>query len=203
MGRMDQLLERDQWGEYTALMCDLRHWAMWPLFSDALKLLNRKALYQSRIHGEGHIERTMLFGTLTARDEQLEEADAQLLLEACSYHDVGRVDDSLDDDHGRRSALRLAELTGRSGEELKLLMAAVEAHSRDDRDMGEIIRSYHPADERRARRLAEMLKDSDGLDRVRIHEALDPAYLRRRGSRWYIPFSEYLFSRYGGPKVQF
>ena len=111
--------------------------------------------------------------------------------------------DSLDDDHGRRSSHQLARLTGRSGDELQMLMAAVEAHSRDDRDMTEIIRSHHPADYLRARRLAEMLKDSDGLDRVRIHQALDPSYLRRRCSRFCVAFSQFLFSLYGQPLHHF
>lgn len=203
MSFMESLLQSDQWGEHTGMMTELKSWDSWPLFMTALQRLDRSALYQSPIHGEGHIERTMLFGALTARDERLEEPDVALLLDACAYHDVGRVNDSLDDDHGLRSARRLSQLTQRRGDELSMLMAAVEAHSRDDRDMQEIILNYRPVDAARARRLAEMLKDSDGLDRVRIHRALDPAYLRRPGSRRYIPFSEYLFSLYGVLKVQF
>ena len=203
MSVLEELLDHGDWGDYTAMMAGLRRWAHWPLFRAALAGMDRTALYQSPIHGEGHIERTMLFGALIARDEDLPEDDLRLLLEACAYHDVGRVDDSLDDDHGRRSSHQLARLTGRSGDELQMLMAAVEAHSRDDRDMTEIIRSHHPADYLRARRLAEMLKDSDGLDRVRIHQALDPSYLRRRCSRFYVAFSQFLFSLYGQPLHHF
>lgn len=203
MNVLQTLLDTHDWGDYTAMINDLKAWERWPLFMEAFHALDRSVLYQSPIHGEGHIERTMLFGALTARDERLSAADAGLLFDACAYHDVGRRDDSLDDDHGRRSALRLGEITGRAGDELHMLMGAVEAHSRDDADMTAVVQSYHPQDYLRARRLAEMLKDCDGLDRVRIHAALDPSYLRRPGSRWYVHFSEYLFSLYGKPKSRF
>jgi len=203
MNVLETLLNQNNWDAYVPLMNGLAQWRYWSLFRSALENLKREALYQSPIHGEGHIERTMLFGALAARDENLNESDALLLMDACAYHDVGRVDDSLDDDHGRRSTLRLAELTGQSGEELLVLMAAVEAHSRDDRDMDAVLESYNLSDFLRTRRLAEMLKDSDGLDRVRICGALDSAYLRRPGSRQYISFSEYLFSLYGGMKAQY
>lgn len=203
MSVMETLLSQNAWGAYASVISELEKWRHWPLFRSALSNLKRESLYQSPIHGEGHIERTMLFGALAGRDENLDESDVILLMDACAYHDVGRVDDSLDDDHGRRSTLRLAELTGRSGEELLMLMAAVEAHSRDDREMDSILESYNLSDYLRTHRLAEMLKDSDGLDRVRICGALDPAYLRRPGSRSYVLFSEYLFSLYGGKKAKF
>ena len=60
-------------------------------------------------------------------------------LDGCAYHDVGRLDDSLDPLHGHRSAQKLAELTGRGGEDLKVMQVAVDVHSRHDSDLPEII----------------------------------------------------------------
>jgi hypothetical protein len=61
--------------------------------------------------------------------------------------------------------------------------------------LDEIIDKHAPLDRARARRLAELLKDADGLDRVRIRD-LDVKYLRRQNSRSRAGFAQYLFDRY-------
>lgn len=121
--------------------------------------------------------------------------DTRLLLLACCYHDVGRRDDSLDDLHGWRSAQRISELTGLTGEEEKLVQAAVDAHSRNDSALEKTVKGYHLKDYRRGMVLAELLKDADGLDRVRIWD-LDPRYLRREASRQRAAFAKELYLRY-------
>ena len=118
--------------------------------------------------------------------------DVALLLDACCYHDTGRVDDSVDHAHGARSAQKLAELTNRQGQELRTLQAIVEAHSRWDGELEKIIQLYQVEDVERARRLALLLKDADGLDRVRLHD-LDVKYLRWAGSVERKGFAEWLF----------
>lgn len=189
------LIRRSDWGPYQPMMDRLARWAGWPLFLDKLVHLNRDALYQSPIHGPGHIERTMLHGAFCAMEEPLGMEDAALLLECCAYHDVGRVHDRLDYAHGHRSAQSLAGLTGRSGEALSMMMAAVDAHSRPDAQLEDTLRRYQPADWDRTLTLAHLLKDADGLDRVRIWD-LDVRYLRRAASRQREDFAEYLFQVY-------
>ena len=189
------LIRRGDWGPYQPLMDRLARWEGWPLFLDKLARLNWDALYQSPIHGPGHIERTMLHGAFCAMEEPLGMEDAALLLECCAYHDVGRVHDSLDYAHGHRSAQALDRLTGRSGEELTMMMAAVDAHSRPDAQLEDTLRRHQPADWDRTLTLAQLLKDADGLDRVRIWD-LDVRYLRRAASRQREDFAEYLFQVY-------
>ena len=195
----DRLLQKfiaeGEWGEFAGMVRSFEQWEHYGLFLDALGGFDRAALYQSYIHGEGHIERALLYGALVARDTGASEADVRLLLDMCSYHDVGRINDWLDESHGYRSALRLGELTGRSGEELKLMRAGVEAHSRRDGDLDASLEKYAPVDMDRCRYLALMLKDADGLDRVRISD-LDVSFLRFEESRKYKAFSEYLYARY-------
>jgi hypothetical protein len=173
----------------------LRRWQGWSLFLEKLNTLNRDALFQSKVHGLGHIERTMLHGAFCAMEDGLDMEDTALLLECCAYHDVGRVSDNVDYLHGHRSAQRLGALTGREGEALKMMMAAVDAHSRPESELEPTLRSYRPADWQRCLRLAQLLKDADGLDRVRIFD-LDVSYLRREASRMREGFAEYLFGRY-------
>lgn len=189
------LIERNQWGPCQPMMDALARWQGWPLFLDKLTCLNWEALYQSPIHGPGHIERVMLHGAFCAMEEPLGLEDTALLLECCAYHDVGRINDQLDNEHGCRSARELARLTGRSGEELTMMMAAVDAHSRPELELEATLRRYHPADYRRCLTLAQLLKDADGLDRVRIWD-LDVRHLRREGSRGREDFAEYLFRCY-------
>lgn len=189
------LLERPDWGEYQPLVEKLRRWPGYPELERALRELKREVLFQSSIHGVGHIERTMCHGAFCAMEEPLSRSDTRLLLLACSYHDIARENDAEDDLHGHRAALRIREVTGLVGEEEKLVQAAVDAHSRPDSQLEETVRAYAPADFSQGKRLAELLKDADGLDRVRIWD-LDPAYLRREASRARAGFARELYLRW-------
>lgn len=144
------------------------------LMLDELRL---DALFKSPIHGKGHIMRVMALGALLALHAQADTDMTRLLMLACAYHDVGRVDDSYDEEHGMRSAAKVAGLTGCTGARLACLQAAVEAHSRPDPLMNEVLAKYGADGLPAARPLALLLKDADGLDRVRLN-MLDAAYLR-------------------------
>ena len=116
---------------------------------------------------------------------------------AASYHDVGRTFDGYDVDHGARSALRLAELTGQTGEALRELQAAVTAHARPDREMEGVVASFHLQNLPWALELTRLLKDADNLDRVRLGD-LDPRFLRHSSAKDLTGFAERLFRRYPG-----
>ena len=134
-------------------------------------------------------------GGFCAMEEGLERADAELLLLACSYHDVGRQNDWVDDLHGWRSAQRIGEITGRTGDDLHILQGMVDAHSRHEPVLRETVAGYHPAEPERAVNLAQLLKDADGLDRVRLGD-LDPRYLRRESSKRRADLAFEVFQRY-------
>lgn len=192
---MQRLIQDDQWDCFQPLMESIKQWEHWPLFLKALTNLKRDALYTSLVHGEGHIERTLLHGAFCAMAEGLDCENTALLLEACSYHDVGRENDWYDTEHGHRSAQRLAELTGRTAQELLMLQAAVDAHSKPDKELEKTLRSYETEDYLRTFQLAQLLKDADGLDRVRIHD-LKTEFLRREASVQRADFALYLYSKY-------
>ena len=189
------LIDTDCWGPHIELIGSLKASPYWDIFYEALVKLDRSALYSSHVHGVGHIERTLMHGAFCALDEQLDNIDTRLLMDMCSYHDTGRISDWLDTAHGLRSSLKLEKLTGRSGEELKIMKSGVEAHSLNDKLIDEIIAKHAPKDFVRAKRLAELLKDADGLDRVRIKD-LNIKFLRRQSSRARAPFAQYLFDVY-------
>lgn len=189
------VLSQEDWGEYQSLLNAFRISAQYPLFLQMLDQLDRSALFQSDVHGPGHIERTLCHGAMCAQAEDLSPEDTRLLLWACAYHDVGRQNDTPDDEHGRRAALKIGQLTGCTGEELSILKGAVDAHSRNDDQLCPTVERYHPANLRRALTIATLLKDADGLDRVRIWD-LNPSYLRCSSSRCRAPFAKELYQRY-------
>lgn len=192
---MLNLLQAGVWGSYAPHFQRLSRWEHYPMLLQTLEQLDHSVLFVSKMHGLGHIERTILQGGFCAMEEGLDRSDTALLLLACSYHDVGRQDDWVDDLHGWRSAQRIGAITGRTGEDLKLLQGAVDAHSRKEAVLRETVAGYRPADLDRAVRLAQLLKDADGLDRVRLGD-LDPSYLRRETSRSRAGLAFEVYQRY-------
>jgi len=184
------------WGEYAPLMKRLTSWQHWDICLAALRDIKREVLYKSHIHGGGHIERTVLYGSILAMDVCLPPEDLRLLLLCCSYHDIGRVNDLVDDLHGARSAAKAEAITGLSGEELRIVMAAMEYHSVDDRLLEKVMEKHSVTEKDRCVRIAKLLKDADGLDRVRLG-LLDVRYLRNPTAPGYKPFAEYVFSLTG------
>lgn len=189
------LLDRRDWGELQPLVDRFQRWEFYPMFLRAIERLNLDVLYESAIHGLGHIERTICHGAMCAMDESLGEADTSLLLDACSYHDIGRSRDGLDFEHGSVAARFIGLVTGREGEDLLILKGAVDAHSRKEHQLPEILSQYHAADRAQAMNIAQLLKDADGLDRVRIWD-LDVKFLRRQSSVKREPFAQELYNRY-------
>ncbi len=191
----EECLQHMDWQEYQKNYKQLCAGEYGTAFFHALSTLRRDRLYQSAIHGQGHIERVLLFGSFLSMENRLSSEDTGLLLDACSYHDVGRIDDSKDDAHGARSALQIAELTGRSGTDLAIIQAAVTAHSPADTHMKSILLQYNLASSLRALSIANLLKDADALDRVRVCD-LDPKFLRNPHSVKYVKLASILYRNY-------
>lgn len=192
--RMLSLLEAGDWGEDTAMIQEFKTWRFYPILIETYHTMKEDALYRSRIHGSGHIHRVLMLAALIAWKEDLNEAEVRQYFDSACYHDVGRTFDGLDIYHGARSAQRLAELTGRTGESLLEIKAAVTAHSRPDRDMVPLVTSFHPKDYDHALRMTCLLKDADNLDRVRLGD-LNEKFLRSPSAKSLAGFSRRLFQR--------
>jgi len=197
-GILIDLLRNNQWLQQCEEVSGLVPTGYWQQFTAAYHSLNRKALFISRVHGVDHVERVMLFGTLLAHGCGLSEEDVDLLLQVCSYHDVGRVNDGFDLVHGFRASLRLAKLTKLEGENLIIARAITHAHSIPDREMETVVNSYQVADVERCLTLGRIFKDADGLDRVRIRD-LDPAFMRTEPAKRLTAFSEKIWQLYCEP----
>lgn len=155
----------------------------------AFEALDREALYISEFHGSDHIERVMLNGALIAYLMGLSSRDTEIILKACSYHDIGRVDDHGDKIHGPRAAEllsgKMSYLIDKFDEtERKYILTAISVHSQDDSTVNDYLKKYSLSgqDAKRAMLITSCLKDSDNLDRYRVGD-FNPEFLRTEAGR--------------------
>jgi hypothetical protein len=105
---------------------------------------------------------------------------------AAACHDLRRRDDGDDPDHGFRAGRwvreRLPRELQRPLDGLEFIAQACDWHVCPDRQAG----WDHP--------VLWLLKDADGLDRVRLYD-LDPSYLRHAVTREWIGAAERLYQK--------
>ena len=125
--------------------------------------------HDSYYHGIGHMSRVLILQELISN--LLEQNGAMVnrtaLRWAAAAHDVGRVDDGLDLEHGTRSA-----------EWIKRNLA--DRMTPEELDIATYIVHWHTPSDHLAPDMTielQILKDADALDRVRLGD-LDPTYLR-------------------------
>lgn len=140
--------------------------------------------HKSDLHGVAHMTRVFILQELIC--EQLEREGIKINREAVRFaamaHDVGRVDDGADPEHGRRSVEWMKEnLADRmSPETMDLATYAVHWHV--------------PPDSAAPVMTPELmvLKDADSLDRVRLGD-LDPSYLRTDAAKGLVGLAKDLY----------
>jgi hypothetical protein len=149
-------------------------------------------LHPSTLHGQIHVARVMIHATLLAArlgmDHQRKRLWASVYL-----HDIARRHDGVCHDHGARAILRWPELeavqalfsrVGIGDSDMEHVVTAVTHHSKP-RELDRTHRHWE---------LTSLLKDADGLDRVRLGD-LDVNYLRHEPSKDQAPFAQELFER--------
>lgn len=189
------LLDKDLWLRDYDFFDRFQKSAYYPILIDTYENLNTDILYQSKIHGQGHIERTILFSMLLAFNYKLDKNDTDILRYAASLHDTKRVDDSYDTEHGYRAALSSIDYAYINKKDRNILQAVLAVHSRPDRLMDDTIEEFFVKDFNRAKTLSKYFKDADGLDRVRLND-LDEKFLRNNFSIKLVDFSKNLFKKY-------
>ncbi len=121
------------------------------------------------------------------------------ILAHCSlWHDIGRTNDDIDDNHGFESFKKV-----------QLLGLGFDYQDKDSMEITKYIVNYHPLtdevgmknvgnykihNKQNAIKLYSIFKDADALDRCRISD-LDPKYLRINASKSLINFGEAIFRR--------
>lgn len=181
-------------------VAELKRSAYYDPLMSAFARLRTEILYQGGVHGQDHVERVMLLGAIIAMQQGFTPRETELLLIACSYHDIGRIDDSRDDLHGKRSADALPALfPGLEAKELRCLQAAIATHSTKDTLLDSKAAEYKVDAESMdlCRLLCKGLKDADNLDRVRLRD-LDIRHLRFDESKRMKQTAEEIYRIYRG-----
>jgi len=151
-------------------------------------------LHRSTLHGQAHVGRVMIHALRLVEATGFTECACPLWT-AVYLHDIARVHDGRSKGHGADAWARLATLPevralfargGVRGEDMPSIQAAVTLHSRGEADPG----AAH-------RRLTDLIKDADGLDRVRLGD-LRPEYLRTPQARTMVAFAERLYEETDG-----
>ena len=145
---------------------------------------------EGKNHNIGHIERVMLLSEiigqsiLTKEDGQSNQETMDLLIQCAKYHDCGRINDSTDIGHSKRSAKKMQQLLqqeGYSDNQIRIMQAVIEYHEYEDDEstFKKICKQYDVPEKEmeKTKQIANCLKDADALDRVRFHD--DMATLKK------------------------
>ena len=164
----------------------------------SMHYFDKTILYKSDGHGVNHNVRVSFFAYIISSNENISEKDFALIMEACKYHDIGRENDLEDKFHGTRSAHMITFLEDKyPEEELNYLKTIITCHSLNDKEFEKVAAKNRIKDIERCRKMHEILKDSDGLDRVRLkYPFVNIKYLRTEASKRMIAFSHELFYNY-------
>lgn len=165
-----------------------------PLADEAMLPLPELFLHKSPVHGQAHVGRVMVHALrLIEATGAVEETPR--LWAAVYLHDIARRHDGVAPRHGAEACARLRALpdtlalfalTGVREADFPAVDAAVTRHSNGE---------GRPGDPHL--RLIQLLKDADGLDRVRLGD-LDPRYLRIPAARAMVAFAERLYEETDG-----
>jgi len=184
----------------VAEVAELKKSPCYALLLHAYDRLDTARLYESDYHGPGHIGRVMLLGAIIAMQQNFSERETELLLIACGYHDIGRISDYRDEQHGKRAADLLPAIPGLgvTAGEMTCVQAAVATHSTNDEKIDAFAKEYGVTaeDAELCRKLCKGLKDADNLDRVRIGD-LDVRHLRFDESKRMKPTAEAIYRLHG------
>lgn len=167
------------------------------VFQDVMSDFKEEFFIKDNIHGISHNERVALLACYIGIQEDLNDEELRLILEAAKYHDIGR---GFEGNHGQYSAIIMDRhkehiFPNLSDDEINTIKALCHGHSVDDNRYIEIAKLYGIENIEKFKRLLDIVKDADALDRVRLpgFGQLEEKYLRTETSKRIIDFSKELF----------
>ena len=170
------------------------------VFQNVMSDFKEEFFIDDNIHGISHNERVALLACYIGIQEGLNDGELRLVLETAKYHDIGR---GFEGNHGQYSAVIIDRnqehiFPNLSDDEINTIKALCHGHSVDDNKYIEIAKLYGIENIEKFKRLLDIVKDSDALDRVRLPRfgQFEEKYLRTETSKRIIDFSKELFRKY-------
>ncbi len=170
------------------------------VFNNIMSDVKEQYFIDDAIHGVSHNERVALLACYIGIKEDLNNEELRLILEAAKYHDIGR---GFEGNHGQVSTLLIDRnrdyiFPNLNDDEINIIKALCHGHSVDDKKYEEIARLYGIENFEQFKKLLNIVKDADALDRVRLPKfgQLDEKYLRTEISKEMIDSSKELYRKY-------
>lgn len=118
----------------------------------------------------------------------LTKKESHQLCDAILYHDIGRINDEVDDSHGAKSKDIYYDAALECNSATAFL---IEYHCLDDRKALADLKASNIRNKERVWLLYTILKDADALDRVRFGmRAVDPKYFRNEMAHKLLPTAQ-------------
>jgi hypothetical protein len=158
----------------------------WLNYSDVIP-----SLYRKGIHGKEHAKRVLQLSQSLASLENLSTEHREIIEFCAIFHDIGRINDFVDNLHGQRSIEKLQKYDF-FGLELRnkiFVEYIIKNHCIDDQTAYSNALEYGFSDINMAIYLLKYFKDCDNLDRFRIF-GFNESYLRLENSHQLIAFAK-------------
>ena len=170
------------------------------VFQDVMSNIKEEFFINDSIHGISHNERVALLSCYIGIQEGLDIEELKLVLEAAKYHDIGR---GYEGNHGKYSTIIIDRnkeyiFSDLNDNEINIIKALCHGHSVDDSRYEEIAKLYGIRNIDQFKKLLNIVKDADALDRVRLPRfgKFDEKYLRTETAHGMIELAENLFREY-------
>lgn len=172
-----------------------------PVFQEVIKDIKEQFFLDDRTHGLLHNERVAIYACIIGINEGLSADELRMVLEASLYHDIGRGFGN--NNHGRVTAQLIDKnreyiFPNYNDNQISIIKALCNGHSVDDDKYEEIAEEYGIRDVDNFKKLLDVVKDADAIDRVRLKRngSLDESFLRTSTSKSYIDFAKELVNEY-------
>lgn len=125
----------------------------------------------THLHGINHVVRVLFHAYAIMTLENVKEEDKKLIIEAVKLHDIGRMQDGEDLEHGNQSAIKARDILANKGlskEEIEEICFIIKEHSLPKNKNEEDIKNLPEDLQKKYQYHLDIVKDADKLDRVRI-----------------------------------
>lgn len=190
--------------DVVSILADSRLSTTFVMYENGIKEENINE--KLKIHGQRHIKNVLLYSMLIGQAVVQDKHDLDLIMLSAKYHDIGRKTDAYEEHAEASAKIVIEKLKNKySPEDLAIISTIIEFHEvprngNDNELFVTIARKNGITDEQilRVRRMAEVLKDADALDRTRfINKArLNPDFLQYGISKQLIKFAASLQEAY-------